>query len=226
MNTTNGLGTDSPRVASQRMIMVSAFSVALVLCLILVLFPATGSADTFVSFSNGANPSTGTVSGSTVSGVMFDTILEVPGLPLSGVPVNNFIEAYSGGNLTFTVSGPGNLGGSFSNVTGTFITINETPPTFGGTAVNLLTTVNTLNVSSTLLNDLALSGYKLDPVQSTISLTQIGGNVVSTNMQLAFQNVAVPEASTLSMLSVGLLVAGWLGIRRKKTGPHKKSDFS
>jgi MYXO-CTERM domain-containing protein len=206
-----------PPAATHRTRMAAVFFVASVLSMLLV-FPAAGSADTLVSFS-ASGSSNGTISGSTVSGVTFNTIAE--GATVTSV--NSFIEAYSSGVLTFAVSGGGNLGGAFSNVSGTFITIDESAPTFGGMTVSLLTTVTSLNVSPALLSDLALSGFILDPVQSTVSVTQMSGSVISTNAVLAFQSVATPEASTGSMLGVGLLVAGWLGLRRRKIGLNRET---
>jgi len=210
----NGM-TDMPLTPKPHIRMATIFPVASVLSLILVLFPATGSAETIVVFSASGTP-TGTISGNTVSGVNFNTININAG---AGILVNSFVEAYSNGALTFSVIGSGNLGGIFSNVSGQFITINEPPPTFGTNPASdsLFTSVNSLGVSAAFLGDLGLpANAGLDPAATVITAsTQANGTVFSTSDELGFAGTA-PEPSTVSMLALGLFGVLVARVRRKK----------
>jgi hypothetical protein len=222
VNTAFGVEKNTLTPPAQRIRRAAVFPTASALSLILILLPAAGNADTVLSFSEVGFPSNGTVSGNTVSGVTFNTIF----VGATSYTVNNFIEAYSNGVLTFTVSGGGSLAasGMFSNVSGTtpFITINEAAPVFGNTSITLLTAVTSLSVSAAFLGDLGLTGLAtLDSASSTVAVSQSNGNVFSTNVILALQSLSVPEASTFSMLAVGLLGAGLARIRRKLIGVNR-----
>lgn len=207
---TYGSATDTPPAPKQRIRPASVFAFASALFVGLVLFPGTSSAETILAFSY-SGQTTGTITGNTVSGILFNTI--------GSAAVNTFVEAYSNGVLTFSVSGPGNLAasGTFSNVSGTFITIDETAPTFGTNPAtdNLFTSLTGFTLSSAFLGDLGLpSTSHIDPLATEISATtQANGSVFSSNTQLAF---VVPEPSTLSLLAFGVLGASMALVRRKK----------